>query len=178
MMNDLKIVYIDNEYKLYEYKPRLLHLQKYKLQQHSFSTMLRYVLDYLRKGHYYIYYLEYKGTIIGECMVKPGGGRFKFSKASDIMIGGPYYVIPEYRGRGLSEVLIRKSLENCSYPWNNAYDYIKKDNLASIRVTEKCGFRKIAEINIDRITHTVKMAENNGRFAVYQLSHQEYMNRR
>jgi RimJ/RimL family protein N-acetyltransferase len=178
MVGDLQTVYLDEEFKLYEYKPRILCLKKYKLQKISALTWLRYVLDFLRKGSYFIYYLEYKNQIIGECMIKPGGGRFTFSRETDIIIGGPYYIVPEQRGKGFSEILIRMSLDNCKYKWNFAYDYIKKENLASIRVTEKCGFKRIGEMNINKMTHAVKMLESNGQFAVYQLSRLEYESRR
>lgn len=173
MEQALKLVYQDEDMKLYQFEPKFFRLFKYNLQNHSLVTRIRYMLDYLQEGKYVIYYLFSKEELIGECVITPGGRRLKCANKKDVVIGGPYYIIPEQRGKGFSEILIKLSLQYCKYDWENAYDYIKKDNLPSIKTTIKCGFKKVGEINIDTITHVMRAAENGGRFSVYCLKHKD-----
>ena len=171
MEQRLKLVYQDKELELYQFEPIFFRLFNYNLQSHSLVTKIRYMIDYLHKGRYVIYYLFFNENLIGECVITPGGRRLKYASKKDVVVGGPYYIIPEQRGKGFSEVLIKLSLQHCKYDWENAFDYIKNDNIPSIKTTLKCGFKKVGEININKFTHVMREAKNGGRFSVYRLKH-------
>lgn len=54
------------------------------------------------------------------------------------------YIDNNYQGKGIGEVLIKKEIEFCEK--NNIWmleSYIFESNVGSIRLHEKCGFRKV-----------------------------------
>lgn len=171
MDQEMKLVYQDKKIKLYQFEPKLFRLYNFNLQNHSVITRIRYLIDYLQKGRYVIYYMFFHDNVIGECVITPGGRRLRCSTKNDIVIGGPYFIVPEQRGKGFSELLIKLSLQYCKYDWAYAFDYIKRDNIPSIKTTIKCGFEKVGEININKLTHVMKATEADGQFFVYCLHH-------
>lgn len=168
-MSKLQLVYTDGNKKIYEYSPTSWKPLYKKLDYVFLGRFLRYQYE-IAKGGYLVYYLEVDGQIVAQNIIIPGGRRMKCTTNRDVVIGGPYFTLPEMRGKGYIKYLIKNSLLNCSYDWVYAYDYIKKSNIASIRVTEGIGFQKIGEANILGLFHKFKMVERDGEFNIYRIS--------
>lgn len=131
----------DNDLSVYEYNPSLLHLLAVPLEPLSIARRFRFITEIIHGG-YSVYYLVKDDFIVGYCVVIPGGRRLKCSSKQDGVIG-PLYICPEYRGKGLSEVIVRQSL-NCSlHKYKSFYCWIHKDNIPSRRSLEACGFKPL-----------------------------------
>ena len=58
-----------------------------------------------------------------------------------------FYVLPEFRGRGIGSVVLRKCLEDADCP---VFLYVFIKNTGAIRLYQRFGFRKIREIGTTR----------------------------
>lgn len=155
----LQLVFEGEIEKLWLYKPSVLRPFDDRFEPMSFGRRLRYLYEFCQKGRFQVYYYEYLGEIIGRCVVTPGGRRIPGTTTSDIVIGGPYYIIPEMRGKGLAKRLLQLTLEHCQYEYLCAYDYIKKTNIPSVKVSESVGFVKLKEMNVVGLFHWFEDAE-------------------
>lgn len=171
-MSELQLVMTDGNKKIYKYSPTRLRPLYKKIDAVSIGRLLRYQYE-IAKGGYLVYYLEVDGNLVAQNIIIPGGRRMKITTEKDVVIGGPYFTIPEMRGKGYISYLIRNSLLHCEYDWENAYDYIKKINTASIHTTEGLGFKKIGEANITGLFHKIRMVDHDGEFNVYRISKQD-----
>lgn len=126
---------------LYEYLPSAFRLLAINFEKPRFVRQMRFLLEYLHRGHYKVYYLAVGGKFVGHCVVTPGGRRLSVSTKKDIVLG-PYYVSPEHRGKGFAKMIVKMTLEHCTYDYKCAYDWIHDDNYASIKTSEACGFLK------------------------------------
>lgn len=163
----LRLLHSEGELAFYEYKPTLLRPLYFNFQKMWLSRRLRYLSEWLGKKHYLVYYLAIKGELVGHCIVAPGGRRLKSSTANDIVVG-PYYIEPSHRGKKYSKDLLKLTLRYCSFKYDNAYDYIIKSNVPSIKVSEFCGFSKCGELNIiGRLRKIVEVPEN-GKYLMYK----------
>ncbi len=142
---DMREVWEEDDYKLLEYTPKFLQPLYVDFEPMSMVRRIRFLLEYLGKDHYRVFYLEKYGELLGHCVVAPGGRRLKCSSVEDIVIG-PYYIRETERGKGYSIKLIRLVLENVQFRY--AYDWIEKTNIASRKASEACGFKKIGELNV------------------------------
>ena len=89
-------------------------------------------------------------------MVSRGGRRLKCSSAEDIVLG-PYYVKKEHRGKGYSKQMVQMVLAHNDFRY--AFDWVEKDNIASCRTSEACGFEKVGELNVSRWLRRLTMVE-------------------
>ena len=128
----------------------------------------RLTLEYLHKDHYKVYYLSVNQELVGHCLVAIGGRRLKCSTTSDIVLG-PYYVEEKHRGNGYCEKMIRYILDYYKN-YNNAFDYIKKSNLPSIKASKKCGFEKVGELDKVGLMHRLTEVSQDGEDEIYQYS--------
>ena len=53
---------------------------------------------------------------------------------------GPYFVMPQHRGKGYAKMVVKMTLEHCSYEYECAFDWIHETNIPSIKTSEACGF--------------------------------------
>ena len=136
--NRLTLVGKDGKYSLYEYVPTISTPLAINFEKMRIIRRLRFCYEFI-KGKYKVYYLADGDILVAYCVVTPGGRRLTVSKKNDIVLG-PYFVAPEHRGKGYSEILVKMTLENCTYDYKNAFDWIHIDNYASIKTTEACGF--------------------------------------
>lgn len=157
-IRDLKLVCRTNEYGLYEYTPKLLSPLIVPFENLSLIRRIRFFLEYLRGG-YRVYYLSVGEIIVGYNVVTPGGRRLKISTHKDIVIG-PLYIAPDFRRKGYSTVLMKLTLEYCAYSYENAYDWIEKNNVPSIRTSLSCGFKECAHLNVIGICRKLVLAED------------------
>ena len=147
---DLKKIYEDNEYELYEYIPTISKPLAINFERMRFVRRIRFLKAYLGVGHYKVYYLAVNGKLVGHCVIEPGGRRLTCSTEKDIVIG-PYYIVPQYRGKGYSKVLVNLSIKYCSYQFQYVFDWVNKDNISSIRTSKACGFEEWAQLNVTHI---------------------------
>ena len=142
-------VYKDEKYEIYEYCPTIIKPLAINFEPMRFVRRIRFLKSFFGKGKYKVYYLKVNGEFVGHCVIQPGGKRLKCSTEHDIVIG-PYFIKKESRGKGYSVPLVKLSLDNCSYPFIYAYDWIEKTNQASIATSERVGFIKVGELNVTR----------------------------
>ena len=142
----LKSVITYKDYGLHEFKPTLNHLLLIPFENLSFVRKVRLLLEKIRGG-YRVYYFSFVDSVVGYCVVTPGGRRLKKSTPEDIVLG-PYYIAPEYRGNGYAKEMIRMTLSYSSYEYRYAYDWIDRNNISSIKVSEACGFKECGRLNV------------------------------
>lgn len=168
MINDKRLDYISGNdvFDFYIYKPTF-GKWLYKNYEHMrIQRWVRFLLEYVSKQRYVVYYIAEKDTILGYCFLAPGGRRLKCSNEKDIVLG-PYYILPEFRGNGYSVELIRAVVERLHLDYAYAYDYIAKDNIPSKKATEACGFLKCAELNIRGVLRKLVICDD-GEYIVYR----------
>lgn len=162
------LVYKDSKDELYEYSPSVHNLFGMNFEKHSFLTKIRFLIELVIWGGYKVYYLKQDGVYVASCIVSYGKNkRYFFAKTEDIIVG-PYYVLPTYRGKGISEQILRLVLNYTSISYMSAWDYISNDNIPSIRASERVGFKKVMNIRISEISHRMKQNES-GEYAVYRF---------
>ena len=162
------LVYKDSKDELYEYLPSIHDLFGMNFEKHSFFTKIRFLIELVIWGGYKVYYLKQNGVYVASCIVSYGKNkRYFFAETEDIIVG-PYFVLPTYRGKGISEQILRLVLNYTSIPYVSAWDYISNDNIPSIRASERVGFKKEMNIRISEISHRMKQNES-GKYAVYKF---------
>ena len=135
---------------------------------------MRYLVNYLNKDKYLVYYLVYKDEFVGMCGAFPGGKRLECSTKNDIILG-VLYIAPEHRGKKFSEVLINMVLKNYPRNYKYAYEFINKNNSKSIRAAESCGFKRYGESKIVwfngvSLRRHKLVGEGQGDFFIYQFA--------
>ena len=158
-------------YEFYEFTPSIRHLMYIAIHPMNIKRKIRLLGEHLHKGSYKVYYLEVHGALVGYCLIAPGGRRLKCSTPNDIVVG-PYYVKKDERGKGYSKIILRTALDYCSYQYKNAFDYIKKTNLPSIKTSEACGFKTCGELNNVGILHRL-VEHPNGEYLIYKKEKEE-----
>ena len=123
--------------RLYEFKPNLFSLVAFRMERLTKVRKLRFLYEYLCGG-YRIYYLQIDGIFVGYCLVTPGGRRLKCSTKNDIVIG-PYFILPEFRGKGYAKILLKMTFASCTYRFNNIFCWIHETNIPSIKTVMACG---------------------------------------
>lgn len=166
----MKELYRDDGYRLLEYNPSLLKPLYKNFEPMGMVRRIRFLLEYLGRNHYRVFYLEKDGDLIGHCVVAPGGRRLKCSTSDDIVLG-PYYIRKEERGRGYSVKLIGMVLENTDYRY--AFDWVEKKNIASCKASERCGFTKIGELNVSPFLRKLTIVEE-GDDIIYRQCNQKH----
>jgi len=113
-----------------------------KAERPPYSSRLAHRLRMLIElifAHCVVVYMQRDGKTVGHLAVSRGGTRIKMSTARDIVIG-PIWVVPEHRGEGLGSGGIAAVLHSLGFDYRYAYEFIHKDNSASICAAEKNGF--------------------------------------
>lgn len=164
----LKVIQEESNYSLYEYVPTIYKPLAISFEKMRIARRLRFWYELL-KGGYRVYYLAYNETFVGYCVVTPGGRRLSVSTKNDIVLG-PYFVSPEFRGRGYAKVLVRMTLANCTYDYKFAFDWIHKDNNASIKTSEACGFvQEGHRLNVVGVMRKLVLTDN-GSNVIYKYT--------
>lgn len=167
--NKMTLVGKDSGYSLYEYTPTFCNPLAINFEKMRFVRRVRF-LGELLKGGYKVYYLVDGDTIIGHCVVTPGGRRLSVSTKHDIVLG-PYFVALEHRGRGYAKILVRMTLRNCTYNYRYAFDWIHKENISSIRTSESAGM--IVAGYLDVVGKVRKLVLNDkGSYVIYKYTRQ------
>ena len=164
----LKLVDKESVFSLYEYRPTFIKPLLVQFEPIRMIRRFRFWKEML-SGGYRVYYLADGDTLVGYCVVAPGGRRLAISTKHDVVLG-PYFVAPEHRGNGYAKVLVRMTLQSCSYNYKNAFDWIHKDNYASIKTTEACGFvQEGHKLNVVGWTRKLVL-DDNGSNVIYKYT--------
>ena len=176
MINDRKLKLIKNENGInyYLFKPSLFSLYyndknfRHKEEPpHRFSLSHKlHMMWYMMAipGGYSILYLEQNGEILSYII---------FVKANNKIVEecgkNDYYTIflwtyPEHRGKGLATLMSKTMLQDLRLGYEHFYKTISKDNVSSIRVAEKCGFRNESYCVKTRWIHTIQRTDNGAQY--------------
>lgn len=117
---------------------------------------------------YGAYYMCQNGNVVGCAVITRGGGRMKCSGADDIVIG-PYWIEPEYRGLGYGKKLVHAVLHESGLGYENAYAFVQKTNIPSIKTLEREGFVNVGEAGIEKYTHRWILSAGGGDY-IYRLT--------
>jgi len=110
-------------------------------------------------GGYCIYYAAQKDRIVGYILIASGGRRITCSCKDDVVLG-PYYTLKEMRGQGIASRMIAAALHGFNLKYKNAYCYIKKTNVPSIKAARKCGFEILGFANIKGCLRKLYLEDN------------------
>lgn len=170
MSDNFREVYSEGTLKIKLYTPSIVRLFGGKLRRLSFRQKIRFYINLI--FGYRVYHLYEKNNEIGYCVVANGGSnRYPFASKDDIIVG-PYFISEEYRGRKLSIYLVRICVSELENDYIAAYDFIRKDNIASIKTTEACDIEYFSDANYTKFLRILKPVNNhNGEFLIYRHSH-------
>lgn len=174
MRTRVQTVYEEGVFEMIEYTPSIFKPLLYYFEKMYLVRRIRFLLEYIHREHYKVYYLLVNSEFVGHCVVAPGGRRLSSSTRNDIVIG-PYYVKEQYRGKGYSKILIELSLKYCSFSYEYAYDWIEKNNLPSINASLSNNFKKVGELNVVGLRRKLVLVEN-GENNVYRFNRGEVEN--
>lgn len=160
-------VFCKEDRALLEYTPTFWHPLAEKEPMHPVRRV-RFMLEYLGKDAYRVYYYAVNGKTVGYCVAAPGGRRLKCSAKRDVVIG-PYYIAPEFRTMGYGKAMLAEVLQHCTYPYENAYLWIAKENIPSARTATACGFAPCGELTVTRYLRRLVPA-HEGSHLVYGYS--------
>lgn len=176
MINDkkMKLVKSENGINYYLFKPTMFSLyyndKKFKHKEeppHRFSLshklhMMWYMMAV--QGEYSILYLEKNGEILSYIIfVKVNNKVIKNCEKND------YYTVflwtyPEHRGKGIATLMSKVMLQDLELNYNHFYKTINKNNISSIRVAEKCGFKIESDCVKTRWLHTIQRVQNGTQY--------------
>lgn len=117
-------------------------------------------------AHYVVIYLRRGQKTIGHLVVSRGGTRIAMSRREDIVIG-PIWIVPSERGKGVATRAIYQILHSLGFRYECAYEYIERDNEASVRTVEKNGFALIAQCSQFGPLKTIRES-GGGQLLVYR----------
>lgn len=160
----LKKVSDKGSYEIYQYSPTLFKPFYVELEKVSLRRRIRFMIAFF--VGYSVFYLVKDGRYAGYCLVQSGkDSRYKFATENDIIVG-PYYISEQYRGQKLSIELLKFILNDSDLNYNNAYDYIDKENLPSLKASKAVGFKHMTDANVTKYTRRLKICKNKGQYAI------------
>lgn len=163
----MKEIYKTGSLTFYEYKPTILKPFYVNLEPLTLRRRIRLILAYFSK--FKVYYLKEDDHFVGYCLVQSGkDSRYKFATEEDIIVG-PYFVVEKFRGRKFSIILLDYILKQSDLKFNNAYDYIHKNNTPSIKASEAVGFQYMSDANISKYLRQMKLCtKGQGEYLVFR----------
>lgn len=165
-MKKLEMILKRNKYSIFKYKPNICNLFYNNMEKITVQRKIRFLMELIRG--YEVYYLMIENELVAYSVVSKGGGRYSFATEKDIVVG-PYFVDEKFRGKGYSEILIGEILAFCKY--ENAYDWIKKDNLPSLKCSFKVGFVVVDTADILKPFRQIVRRDNgNGEYYILKYS--------
>ncbi len=152
---------------MYAFTPTFFCLLPPRIKRHfSMPDRVKLVLRAIRG--YIVYYQTDGEKMVSYCFLKRNYlCKYAFLKNNDVLIN-PYYVSPEYRGRGLGGKLIKAAIADRNEAWETVYAVVKEDNLPSIRTLEKLDFAKIGFSNKSGWSH--KLTDKQTKLSVFRLT--------
>ena len=171
-MATLKLKAECDEIKYYEFSPSLFMLYYGCYDDNEkpeyFSRMIHKIrmTIQLLMGGYKVYYMYVDNKVVGHLVVAPGGSRLPQSNKNDIVIG-PIWICPNQREKGLGTKGISAVLNELSISYEYAYEFIAKDNIASIRSVEKNEYELLGTAKESGLLRKISLSEN-GEWLLYR----------
>lgn len=165
-------VHQENELSFYRYKPSIFKPFYKNLETLSLRRRVRLLLAYFYG--YEVYYIKLGDDYAGYCLVQNGRDRRynMFATEKDIIVG-PYFISENHRGKRLSIILLEYVLKKSRLDFKNAYDYIHKDNIPSIRASESVGFEYYSDANISTLLRSIELAKRDeGEYIVFKYTNE------
>ena len=152
---------------VYVFTPSVFCLVPPSIKRHfSMCDRAKLMLRVLRG--YTVYYQTDGEKLVSYCFLKRNYlCKYAFLKDKDVLIN-PYYVSPEYRGRGLGGKLIEAAIADKNEGWETVYAVVKEDNLPSIRTLEKLNFVRIGFSDKSGLSH--KLTDKQTKLSVFCLT--------
>lgn len=170
----LKFVKMVGDLRFYEYAPSLFEpyyfnypKEDHPLYEKRLVHKIRMMLEFLQGG-YRVFYMVKELEIVGHIVVTNGGRRLTVSKKEDIVLG-PIFISPRFRGQGLGTIGINAVLNQLNLDYQYAYEFIKNNNIASIRTVEKNGYIFICYAKEKGLLKKLVPC-SDGDFSIYQYS--------
>lgn len=163
------LIQSDNESGLamYAFTPSVFCLVPPRIKS-NFSILDRAKLMLRVLRGYTVYYQTDGEKMVSYCFLKRNYlCKYAFLKKKDVLIN-PYYVSPEYRGRGLGGKLIEAAIADREEAWETVYAVVKEDNLPSIRTLEKLNFVKLGFSDKSGWSH--KLTDRQTKLPVFCLT--------
>ena len=82
------------------------------------------------------------GKVVHRSCVFPGWFRFPFMARADLQVGDTW-TDPDHRGKGLAAAALAQVLASEPRPDRRFWYVVEEENVSSIRVAEKVGFRMV-----------------------------------
>lgn len=168
MIRDKKLIHLVqvDGVDFYRYKAKLFNYFYTPMAYYEklFSRTIRETLDYIR-GKYNVIYLAKDDVLVGYGIVTRGGGRNKFATKYDVVFNS-LYIVPEERGNGLGNLMINVFLHKLNIEYDTAYEYIRHDNIPSVKVAENNGFIKVSNAVRSGKLQNIIVSEN-GPIGIY-----------
>lgn len=141
----LEIDALDNRYSYKIWQPSGLSVVPAGIPKVPFSAWsLFHHLGVFSNRDYAMMVIYHGDHVIHRSGVFPKYFRFPFMTQDDLQIGDTW-TDPDHRGKGLATFAIHRIVETLQQPDRTFWYVVEQDNLASIRVIEKAGFRLVGE---------------------------------
>lgn len=147
LAEDPRLTYIDTDsqtgVQVYLYRPTLFRPLYTDLVPMWWTRRVRFLLEYLHRGCYSVYYAVLDGKIIGYNVTAPGGRRLTCTTKDD-GVTGPSYILPEYRNHDYNKGMKRIAFSHCGY--KKIYCWVQKTNKPSAASLIAYGFIPCGEV--------------------------------
>ncbi len=138
---------LDSHYRCELWRPTLGKLVPYGFPKVPFIFWWSFHYLHVFSNHDYAVFIAYDSDrVIHRSCVFPRYFRFPFMAQNDLQIGDTW-THPDHHGKGLAVFAIRKIVETLRMPDRTFWYVVEQDNLASIRVVEKAGFKLVGKGN-------------------------------
>lgn len=165
----MKEVYRKDGFTFYEYSPSITKPFFINMEPLTIKRRIRLLSAYY--SGYKVYYLRENDEYVGYCLVQSGSDiRYTFATDKDIMVG-PYFIHEKHRGRKLSIFLLDYILKHSDIKFENAYDYIHKNNIPSIKASEAVGFKYFSDANLSKYLRSLNLSKSEkGEYVILKYS--------
>ena len=123
-----------------------------RIHKLNFKTRLRYILSWYRCSEIY-FLIDNNNYFAGYMILEKGGGRYKFSNKDDVIIS-PIYILLNYRGRNLSQLLM-----GCIPNNKKVFSIIGKENFISVNAHLTSGFKLYSDLKYKRSFKTYHLTK-------------------
>lgn len=170
-MSQMKLKYKDDNYSIKIFFPSVFKLFGGNLRHINLHEAVRFCWALIYG--YRVYHLFANEEEIGYCVIQNGGSmRYPFATKQDIIVG-PYFIKPSYRCKKLSIFLVNKCIKEFETQYKVAFDFIQKNNIASIKTTEACDFEYLCDGKYTNLRVLKPKKKGLGDYVIYRYTNTE-----
>ncbi len=131
--------------------------QAYGLSYEEFLIWIKLQIDYSKGIGLPQNYVPCTTYVLYVDDVPVGYGRVRHETNNyleNVIGAGPigYGISKDYRGKGFGKILFSKLIEECKiFGYKTIKQFPKKDNLATIKIMQKCGGQIIGDLNDEKV---------------------------